>query len=116
MCVSNIKHVCVVLTCLFAYPMDVCVVGSEGCDCVYQVRSLLHVYCLNVPTVLLTTVLPILLLHYITCVCTHLHPHKQVWVQLLSADGAVDPEVVAINAASAALLLAPNIPYTHPVG
>lgn len=39
----------------------------------------------------------------------------QVYVQLLSADGGIDPEVVAMNAASAALLLARNIPFTHPV-
>jgi hypothetical protein len=38
----------------------------------------------------------------------------QVYLQLLSADGGIDPEVVAINAASAALLLARNIPFTHP--
>lgn len=40
----------------------------------------------------------------------------QVWCQVLSADGCIDPEVVAINAASAALLLAGNVPFTHPVG
>ncbi|KAF6254395.1 hypothetical protein COO60DRAFT_322562 [Scenedesmus sp. NREL 46B-D3] len=40
----------------------------------------------------------------------------QVWCQVLAADGCIDPEVVAINAASAALLLAGNVPFTHPVG
>ena len=40
----------------------------------------------------------------------------QVWVQVLSAEGDIDPEVVGINAASAALLLAQDIPFTHPVG
>jgi polyribonucleotide nucleotidyltransferase len=40
----------------------------------------------------------------------------QVWCQVLSADGYIEPEVVAINAASAALLLARNIPFTHPIG
>ncbi|WIA17409.1 hypothetical protein OEZ85_014265 [Tetradesmus obliquus] len=40
----------------------------------------------------------------------------QVWCQVLSADGSIDPEVVAINAASAALLLAGNVPFSHPIG
>jgi polyribonucleotide nucleotidyltransferase len=43
-------------------------------------------------------------------------PRTQVWCQVLSADGSIDPEIVALNAASAALLLAPTIPFTHPVG
>ncbi|WIA37613.1 hypothetical protein OEZ86_014515 [Tetradesmus obliquus] len=40
----------------------------------------------------------------------------QVWCQVLSADGSIDPEVVAINAASAALLLAGIVPFSHPIG
>jgi polyribonucleotide nucleotidyltransferase len=50
--------------------------------------------------------------HAVACILLF----AQVWVQVLSADGSIDPEVVAINAASAALLLAPSIPFTHPVG
>lgn len=53
----------------------------------------------------------------VVCVCVScVRGVLQVWVQVLSADGSIDPEVVAINAASAALLLAPHIPFTHPIG
>ena len=39
----------------------------------------------------------------------------KVWVSVLSADGSIEPEVLAINAASAALALS-DVPWAGPVG
>jgi len=49
---------------------------------------------------------------------THPTPHRsplQLYNTLLSSDGSIDPEVLAINAGSAALLRS-GVPWGGPVG
>ena len=44
----------------------------------------------------------------------HSPPHRQVFAHVLSADGAADPEVMAVSAASAALMCS-DMPWAGPV-